>query len=89
MYNDFIIVGPKEDTAKLKEKARNNAAEAFKLISESKASFVSRGDESGTHTKEKKLWKDIKVDPKGEWYISAGKGMGAVLQMANEKRPIL
>lgn len=86
MYNDFIIVGPKEDTAKLKEKAPNNAAEALKLISESKASFVSRGDESGTHTKEKKLWKDIKVDPKGEWYISAGKGMGAVLQMANEKK---
>ncbi|WP_102401844.1 substrate-binding domain-containing protein [Haloimpatiens massiliensis] len=86
MYNDFIIVGPKEDTAKLKEKAPNDAVEALKLISESKASFVSRGDESGTHTKEKKLWKDAKVDPKGEWYISAGKGMGAVLQMADEKK---
>ncbi|GAA0732445.1 extracellular solute-binding protein [Clostridium oceanicum] len=86
MYNDFVIVGSKEDSAKLKEKAPNDPLKALKLINDSKASFVSRGDESGTHTKEKKFWKDVNIDPKGDWYISAGKGMGAVLQMANEKK---
>jgi len=86
MYNDFILVGPKEDPAKLKEKSPNDIVKAFKTISESKASFISRGDESGTHTKEKGLWKEAAVNPAGDWYISAGKGMGAVLQMADEKR---
>jgi len=86
MYNDFILVGPKEDPAKIKEKAPNNALEALKLISSSKAPFISRGDESGTHTKEKGIWKSAAVEPKGDWYISAGKGMGAVLQMADEKK---
>ncbi|WP_040212366.1 substrate-binding domain-containing protein [Clostridium polynesiense] len=85
MYNDFILVGPKSDEAKIKEKAKNNPELAFKLISESKAAFISRGDESGTHTKEKNLWKTSEIKPSGEWYISAGKGMGAVLQMADEK----
>jgi tungstate transport system substrate-binding protein len=86
MYNDFIVVGPKEDTAKVKEKAYNDPKLALKLISESQAGFVSRGDESGTHTKEKELWKASNIDPKGSRYISAGKGMGAVLQMADEKK---
>lgn len=86
MYNDFIIVGPKEDSAKLKEKAPNNAAEAFKLLAEGKAEFISRGDESGTHTKEKDLWKAVNVTPAGKWYVSSGKGMGDVLIMANEKK---
>ncbi len=85
MYNDFIIVGSKEDAAKIKERAYNDPELALKLISEAKSNFVSRGDESGTHTKEKGLWKSLKVEPSGEWYISAGKGMGAVLQMAYEK----
>jgi len=86
MYNDFIIVGPKDDPAKLKEKSAKDAVEAFKLINKSQAPFISRGDESGTHTKEKGLWKEASVTPKGNWYISAGKGMGAVLQMAEEKK---
>ena len=86
MYNDFIVVGPKDDTAKLKEKAPSNAVEAFKLISTSKASFISRGDKSGTNTKELDIWKSAGIKPTGNWYISAGKGMGAVLQMASERK---
>jgi tungstate transport system substrate-binding protein len=86
MYNDFIVVGPKEDAAKIKEKAYNDPNLALKLISDSKANFISRGDESGTHTKEKELWTGAKIQPEGSWYISAGKGMGAVLQMAAEKK---
>lgn len=86
MYNDFILVGPKEDPAKIKEKAPNDAVQALKLISQSKSTFISRGDESGTHTKEKSIWKSAAIEPKGDWYISAGKGMGAVLQMADEKK---
>jgi tungstate transport system substrate-binding protein len=86
MYNDFIIVGPKEDPAKLKEKAPNDALAAFKLLESNQASFISRGDNSGTETKEKSIWSSAKIAPKGNWYISAGKGMGAVLQMADEKK---
>ncbi|GAA0725626.1 extracellular solute-binding protein [Clostridium malenominatum] len=85
MYNDFIMVGPKEDPVKLKEKAPNDPKVALKLIEQNKANFISRGDESGTHVKEKALWKASDIEPKGDWYISAGKGMGAVLQMADEK----
>ncbi|MGH4120166.1 substrate-binding domain-containing protein [Clostridium sp.] len=86
MYNDFIIVGPKDDPAKLKEKAPKDAVEAFKLLNSSQASFVSRGDKSGTNTKELAIWKNAGIEPTGEWYISAGKGMGAVLTMASEKK---
>lgn len=86
MYNDFIIVGPKDDPAKLKEKAQSDPVEAFKLIAESKSKFISRGDESGTHTKEKGLWKEAGITPSGDWYVSAGKGMGDVLKMADEMK---
>jgi tungstate transport system substrate-binding protein len=86
MYNDFIIVGPKEDDTKLKEKTPSDAVEAFKLISSSKATFISRGDKSGTNTKELAIWKAAGIEPTGTWYVSAGKGMGAVLQMADEKK---
>jgi tungstate transport system substrate-binding protein len=58
----------------------------MKLISSSKSTFISRGDESGTHTKEKDLWKSAGITPGGEWYVSAGKGMGDVLMMADEKK---
>lgn len=85
MYNDFIIVGPKSDPAKIKEKAPSDAIQALKTISESGSQFISRGDESGTHTKEKGLWKAANITPQGNFYVSAGKGMGAVLQMASEK----
>ncbi|OAA82936.1 substrate-binding domain-containing protein [Clostridium ljungdahlii] len=86
MYNDFVIVGPKDDPAKLKEKAPKDAVAAFKLISSSNSPFISRGDKSGTNTKENSIWKEAGITPSGTWYISAGKGMGAVLQMADEKK---
>jgi tungstate transport system substrate-binding protein len=85
MYNDFILVGPAEDPAKVKDLS---VPEALKKITESKASFVSRGDDSGTHKKELELWKKSSLDPKtfGNAYIEAGQGMGATLQIASEKK---
>lgn len=84
MYNDFILVGPAEDPAKIKDLS---VAEALTKITESKASFVSRGDDSGTHKKELELWKKSSLDPKalGDAYIEAGQGMGATLKIASEK----
>lgn len=84
MYNDFIIVGPPEDPAKIK--GLKVAKEAFEKIASAQASFVSRGDKSGTHTKELAIWKAAGINPKGNWYIESGKGMGEVLNMANEKK---
>ncbi len=84
MYNDFIIVGPESDPAGILTEAPNDPIKAFTLISEKSASFISRGDESGTHSKEKSYWKEANITPEGEWYVSAGTGMGAVLQMADE-----
>jgi len=83
MYNDFVIIGPKEDPAKIK--SSKSALSAMQLIAQSKSRFVSRGDNSGTHTLEKTLWKDARVDPKGDWYIEAGLGMAATLGVANER----
>ena len=83
MYNDFVIVGPADDPAGIKGK--KNAAKAFQMIADAGAKFVSRGDDSGTHTKEKAIWTAAGVEPSGDWYISAGQGMGAVLTMANEQ----
>ncbi len=84
MYNDFVIVGPATDPAGIKGIA--SAAEAFKKIVEAQTPFISRGDESGTHTKEKAIWKAANIEPAGDWYISAGQGMGAVLTMADEQQ---
>ena len=83
MYNDFVIVGPKDDPAKIK--ASKTAVSAMQLIAQSKSRFVSRGDNSGTHTLEKALWRDARVNPKGDWYIEAGLGMAATLGVANER----
>ena len=83
MYNDFVIIGPKEDPAKIK--SAKTALAALKLIEQSKSSFVSRGDNSGTHNLEKSLWKEAGITPKGDWYIEAGQGMGATLGIANER----
>jgi tungstate transport system substrate-binding protein len=83
MYNDFIIIGPKEDPAKIR--ATKSAAAALQAVAGGKANFVSRGDNSGTHTLEKALWKAAGIDPKGAWYIEAGQGMGATLGIANER----
>jgi tungstate transport system substrate-binding protein len=84
MYNDFIIVGPPSDPAQLRAAA--GAADAFKNLAAAQATFISRGDESGTHQKEKELWKAAGITPGGAWYVSAGLGMGEVLLMANERQ---
>jgi len=83
MHNDFIIVGPASDPAKIKG---SNAVEAFKKIANAKAVFVSRGDESGTHKKEKEIWAAAGIKPEGNWYQQSGTGMGATLNIANEKQ---
>lgn len=83
MYNDFIIVGPAADPASVR--AATSPADAMKRIAAAQALFISRGDESGTHEKEKELWRAAGITPAGAWYVSAGLGMGQVLQMANEK----
>jgi len=84
MYNDFIIVGPEVDPAQAK--STKSAVVAFKLIAGSKGRFVSRGDNSGTHTLEKSLWKRAGIEPKDAWYIESGQGMGATLGITNERR---
>jgi tungstate transport system substrate-binding protein len=84
MYNDFIILGPADDPAGIK--GMTSAAEAFQKISESASTFISRGDESGTHTKELSIWEAAGIEPAGDWYVSAGQGMGEVLTMADEQQ---
>lgn len=81
MYNDFVLVGPTGSEASLAVKQAGETAAAFQSIADNAYTFVSRGDDSGTHKKELKLWTN---EPTGDWYVSAGKGMGDVLQMANE-----
>lgn len=83
MYNYFVVVGPANDPAGIKGSA--NAAAAFEKIEDAEASFVSRGDESGTHKAELKIWGEDVPEADDEWYISAGQGMGACLTMASEK----
>ncbi len=83
MYNDFVIIGPADDPAKIKG---NDALGAFRKIARREWFFVSRGDESGTHKKEKKLWELVGMKPRGKWYLETGQGMGVTLQIADEKR---
>jgi tungstate transport system substrate-binding protein len=83
MYNDFILLGPAKDPANLK--STKSSAEAMKRIASSASRFVSRGDNSGTHNLEKSLWKVAGIQPKGEWYIESGQGMGATLGIANDR----
>lgn len=85
MYNDFVVLGPKDDPAKIKKNAREDVVEAFKRISDEKKTFVSRDDESGTHKKELEIWETANIKPSGKWYIKAADGMGAVVTMTNEK----
>jgi tungstate transport system substrate-binding protein len=83
MYNDFVIVGPASDPAGIS--GMKNADQAFKKIAEAKAPFASRGDNSGTHKAELRLWKTTDVDPvhaSGDWYLETGSGMGATLNTA-------
>ncbi|MGR9116186.1 MAG: substrate-binding domain-containing protein [Gammaproteobacteria bacterium] len=84
MHNDFVLIGTKSDPAGIK--GSDSAIEAFRRISRGAAAFISRGDDSGTDKKEKALWRVAGIIPEGSWYISTGQGMGAVLQIADEKQ---
>ncbi len=98
MYNDFVIIGPSDDPLKIK--GMKSASEAFKRIGELNYPFVSRGDKSGTHTKELSIWEKAGIDPKGgsrkgdkvplthsqKWYLEVGQGMEKTQRIANEKR---
>jgi tungstate transport system substrate-binding protein len=84
MYNDFVIIGPADDPAKIK--GTKKAANALKAIDASGSRFVSRGDNSGTHVLEKALWKLAGVKPQGAWYIESGQGMGATLGIADDRK---
>ena len=83
MHNDFVIVGPPGDPAKITGMTR--ASTAVKQIAAAKATFISRGDKSGTHQKELSLWREANVAPGDGWYIEAGQGMAATLRIASEK----
>ncbi|MDH5020434.1 ABC transporter substrate-binding protein [Halobacterium rubrum] len=84
MFNDFVVVGPESDPAGVA--GSDSATGAFAAIAESGSTFVSRGDNSGTHTKEKVVWEEAGVEPGGNWYREAGAGMGDVLNQASESR---
>ncbi|TAL25528.1 MAG: extracellular solute-binding protein [Nitrospirae bacterium] len=85
MYNDFVIIGPAEDSIKIK--GMKTASEAFRKIAVSAHPFVSRGDKSGTHTKELAIWKKTAIEPKEQkWYLEVGQGMEKTQRIANEKR---
>jgi tungstate transport system substrate-binding protein len=84
MYNDFVIIGPREDPAGIKGLPR--ATDALKRLAEKQSRFVSRGDKSGTHLLEQALWKQAGVAPGGSWYIESGQAMGQTLAIANERR---
>ncbi|MEG6584738.1 substrate-binding domain-containing protein [Dendrosporobacter sp. 1207_IL3150] len=83
MHNDFILVGPPNDAALIKGK---NVTEALTALAKIQASFISRGDDSGTHKMEKSLWKRINITPASPWYKEAGAGMGQTLKIADEKQ---
>jgi tungstate transport system substrate-binding protein len=85
MHNDFVVVGPAEDPAKIK--GTKAAVEAFKKIASAASLFLSRGDKSGTHSKELSIWKAAGINPDGQkWYQQTGLGMGQTLNVASEKK---
>ncbi len=85
MHNDYIIVGPAEDAAKIK--GTKSSAESLKKIASTRSLFLSRGDNSGTHSKEKAIWKRAGINPEGEkWYQQTGLGMGQTLNVTAEKK---
>jgi tungstate transport system substrate-binding protein len=84
MYNDFVLVGPKADPAGVA--GIDDVTAAFAQIADSKAMFISRGDESGTHTRELALWEAAGVEPSGSWYQAIGQGMGETLTVAEEQQ---
>ena len=84
MHNDFVIIGPPHDPAGVK--TVTNIADAMKNIADGSASFISRGDDSGTHRKELSLWQIAGLEPGGARYLSVGQGMGAVIKIADDKQ---
>lgn len=85
MYNDFVVVGPETDPAGISQ--LSDVAEAFSAIAAAEAPFASRGDDSGTHSKERSLWEAARATPSSDspWYYSLGQGMGETLQFANQQ----
>ena len=82
-YNDFVVVGPAQDPARIKN--LKSAGEVFKAIAKKGSVFVSRGNDSGTHHKELEIWGQANISPEGSWYIQTGQGMGVTLMIADEK----
>ena len=83
MHNDFIVIGPPSDPARIKGL---KVSEALKAIANAQATFISRGDNSGTDILEKALWKQVAISPQRPWYVEAATGMGQTLTIASEKR---
>jgi len=83
MHNDFVVLGPPHDPAGI---AGKDVIEAFRSIAQKRATFVSRGDESGTHKKEKELWSLAGIVPQGNWYHQSGTGMGQTINITHEKQ---
>lgn len=81
MVNDFLVVGPPEDPADI---AGSGPVEAFEAIADAEATFLSRGDRSGTHLRERQLWNEVGIEPAGSWYSETGQGMGNTLVMAGQ-----
>ena len=84
MHNDFILIGPASDPAKIK--GETDTVKALTKIAQTKSTFLSRGDKSGTNTKELSLWTKAKITPQGDWYKNVGKGMGDTFRMADEMK---
>lgn len=83
MHNDFVVVGPPDNPAGIID--TSTIFESFQVINDSKSTFVSRGDDSGTHKKEMEFWNEIGISPQGDWYLETGQGMAASLRIASEK----
>jgi len=79
MYNDFVLIGPKSDPARIR--SAGSVEGAFRQIAATRSLFVSRGDDSGTHKKEREIWNSAGIEPQGDWYREIGSGMGAALNM--------
>jgi tungstate transport system substrate-binding protein len=77
------LLGPVDDPANIRD--AHSITDSLVCIANTNSTFISRGDDSGTHKKEKSLWQTASIDPKGNWYLSTGQGMGAVLKIANDK----
>jgi tungstate transport system substrate-binding protein len=84
MHNDFVLVGPADDPARIRQ--AEDAPSALPQIAEQEAPFASRGDDSGTHAKELSLWEAAGIEPEGAWYVETGQGMGETLTIAGQKQ---